>query len=88
MPKFTPPPPQPNDPPAACEHKFVFSHNDNYWAKYSRYQLIFVDINYYYCEHCLEERMKKKEEIVNDSDTWELPDWAKAITKKGMDREY
>lgn len=71
-----------------CKHKFVFSRNENYWYRSSRYQLTYVSNDYYFCEHCLHEEIKHKQETIQDDDRHKLPEWAKGITSHGVDTKY
>lgn len=63
-----------------CEHKFVFIRNDSFWREEGRYSKIVTSIDYFFCEKCLEEQIKKKEQHLSTIDP--VPDWARSITKK------
>jgi hypothetical protein len=65
-----------------CRHKFVFKKTDSFWSENGRYSRIYILIDYFFCEKCLDEQAKKKRFDCADHEIHSLPDWAKLITKK------
>ena len=65
-----------------CEHKFVYSRSDSYWAFDGRNSRRFYHADYYFCEKCLEEKVIEKKHSCYDSEMWKAPDWTKTITKQ------
>jgi hypothetical protein len=63
-----------------CEHKYVFARNDSFWYTNGRYAKVFVSLDYFFCEKCLNEEMKRKQANVGDHET--PPDWARTTTKQ------
>jgi hypothetical protein len=65
-----------------CAHKYVLKRTESFYQENGRYNNKFTLIDYFFCEKCLDEKETKKQ-INCGSDRWyELPDWAKLITKK------
>ncbi len=67
---------------AACTHKFVHRDQKSYYQSNSRFSWKYVQVDYYFCEKCLEEKEQKKEIILDDSEIDKKPDWAKTITTR------
>lgn len=63
-----------------CKHKFIHLWNNSFYREDGRYSYIYTSVDTFFCEHCLEEKEKKKEISVSQGET--LPDWARSITKK------
>jgi hypothetical protein len=63
-----------------CEHKFVYTRTDNFYALMGRYSKKYTSISYYFCEKCLVEKLCTKNVVVGDHE--EIPDWAKTITTR------
>lgn len=66
----------------SCDHKFVHLRNENYKRTTGRYSWEFVNIDYYFCEKCLEEKEVKKHHSCGDYELEQIPDWAKIIKNK------
>jgi len=67
---------------ANCKHKYVYSRSDSYWKYDGRNSRLYYHSDYYYCEKCLYEKVVEKRHFCFDSEVWNLPEWAKLITKK------
>tara|TARA_R110002050_G_scaffold295237_1_gene453848 strand:+ start:11339 stop:11560 length:222 start_codon:yes stop_codon:yes gene_type:complete len=67
---------------ANCKHKYVYSRSDSYWKYDGRNSRLYYHSDYYYCEKCLEEKVVEKRHFCFDSEVWNMPEWAKLITKK------
>lgn len=65
-----------------CDHKYVHIKNESYYEENGRYAYLYVSIDYFFCERCLDEQTKRKAFHVSNSMLHTLPDWAKTITKK------
>lgn len=65
---------------SACKHKFAFLRNESFYRENGRYSYIYTSVDYFFCEKCLEEQEKKK--VHHSSELTNMPDWARAITKK------
>jgi hypothetical protein len=68
---------------AECKHKYVFKSNDSFYRENGRYSYIYTSIDYFFCEKCLDEQVKKKERSFGVHELpHNLPDWARFITNK------
>lgn len=67
---------------AECKHKYVYSRSDSYWMSEGRYSRCYYHVDYFYCEKCLTEKVIEKRHSCYESEIWDLPDWARLITKK------
>lgn len=66
-----------------CEHKYVHKRTDSYWRYIGRNEKEYVLIDYYFCEKCLHEQQKKRQQqVFNDN---QIQDWAKTITTRAKD---
>ncbi len=72
-----------------CEgHKYVLKRTDSYWRYIARNEKEYVLIDYYFCEKCLHEHQKKKQQqvfISSDGNEDRIEDWAKTITYHAKD---
>jgi len=65
-----------------CEHKYIHKSTDSYWRFCGRNNREYYQVDTYYCEKCLNEKVKEKRHTCYDSEVWNIPEWAKLITKK------
>jgi hypothetical protein len=65
-----------------CEHKYVLKRTDTFYSTEGRNENKYTLIDYYFCEKCLHEEVKKKVAYCSYDRTDEMPDWAKTITKQ------
>lgn len=65
-----------------CKHKWEYFRSDSFWRFCGRNNREFHHIDYFFCEHCLEEKTKTKYYSCYDNEMWKLPSWAASITKK------
>lgn len=65
-----------------CDHKFVFLRNESFYRENGRYCNTYICIDYFFCEKCLKEEVKKKQVDINEGDNYKMPDWAKTINRK------
>lgn len=67
---------------ANCKHKWVFFRSDSYYKFDGRNSRHYYHADYFFCEKCLEEKVVEKNHFCFDSEIWNLPQWARSITKK------
>lgn len=65
-----------------CKHKYVYTGSDSYWCFDGRNSRRYYHVDNYFCEKCLSEKHVEKVHTCYDSELWNLPEWAKLITKK------
>ena len=73
---------------ANCKHKWVFRDSDEYWAWDGRNSKRYYHVDYYYCEKCLEENKIEKHCSNVSGDYYNLPEWARTITKQAAGYSY
>ena len=73
-----------------CMHKYIHKNTDSYWYFSGRNYITYEMIDVYFCEKCLDEKEIKKTHSCYYSEKYNLPDWAKNITKhtKQLDASY
>jgi hypothetical protein len=67
---------------STCKHKWIYSRSDSYWRFTGRYTREYYHCDYYFCEKCLEEKIVEKKHSCSDNGLYDLPEWAKTITKR------
>lgn len=65
-----------------CEHHFEYMRSDSFYCMEGRNTYAYYHTDYFFCTKCTEEKVKEKRHSCYTGDRWQMPNWAKSITKK------